>query len=582
MQHLLVLAAFYPIGTAYPSYLDCDAAKSRLEVGQTIMGNAVQAAPGSAKMEVLRSDGKTASNYIEGEMLLLHITGDTSGSLAVVRSNDETNSTLYTQDYSSATGLWKSQCSNQLYNPQGTPLAGSAYVCFRPGCSNGSSQALEFKLGYGPSFGPVKLATMQLPSANKKDASCNGGPLPPCPTKPESPADVAARIAKYNTLISVHRWCVTCSWGFFFPLGVTLVRYYPGGKRLNLHRVAQTIGLLIEIVDFSCVYSAHNIGAGGKGPSDAHFSGTQGSAPSVTHKQRGLCVFICILLQVVLGIVRPKPFPNTFLRRIWLWTHRTVGDGAMVVAWIQIWEAVSLLPDMTTLRQLAIVSCLFVASAAVVAPAYYMLVLSRPEKDPDGTSVADPSHEVSIDNSLPSTVENEHPRDTNFFGCGYCNQVFTSKHILETHIKYSHPEQEYKEICTPMTQRYADAINNPATTAGITLSEVKRHNSRQDCWVVLHGKVYDLTKFLSTHPGGPDPILSWAGRDATRTWNLIHQKPWLTQYPAVVCLGPLAPEPPVEGLLTEGIHRRNTTTVDPSRGDGLVMSNLQTGLVSAS
>jgi cytochrome-b5 reductase len=35
-----------------------------------------------------------------------------------------------------------------------------------------------------------------------------------------------------------------------------------------------------------------------------------------------------------------------------------------------------------------------------------------------------------------------------------------------------------------------------------TLSEVAKHNTESDCWVVVHGAVVDVTKFLSTHPGG--------------------------------------------------------------------------------
>jgi hypothetical protein len=34
------------------------------------------------------------------------------------------------------------------------------------------------------------------------------------------------------------------------------------------------------------------------------------------------------------------------------------------------------------------------------------------------------------------------------------------------------------------------------------LREVSKHNSWQDCWVVVHGKVYDVTSFLNEHPGG--------------------------------------------------------------------------------
>ncbi|KAG0461076.1 hypothetical protein HPP92_021373 [Vanilla planifolia] len=37
-----------------------------------------------------------------------------------------------------------------------------------------------------------------------------------------------------------------------------------------------------------------------------------------------------------------------------------------------------------------------------------------------------------------------------------------------------------------------------------TLSEVKNHSSREDCWLIINGKVYDVTKFLEDHPGGDE------------------------------------------------------------------------------
>ncbi|CAO1948924.1 unnamed protein product [Urochloa humidicola] len=40
-----------------------------------------------------------------------------------------------------------------------------------------------------------------------------------------------------------------------------------------------------------------------------------------------------------------------------------------------------------------------------------------------------------------------------------------------------------------------------------TASEVALHASRKDCWVVIGGKVYDVTKFLEDHPGGEDVLL---------------------------------------------------------------------------
>jgi cytochrome b involved in lipid metabolism len=38
-------------------------------------------------------------------------------------------------------------------------------------------------------------------------------------------------------------------------------------------------------------------------------------------------------------------------------------------------------------------------------------------------------------------------------------------------------------------------------------------------WVVVDGKVYDLTKFHAQHPGGPEIILTNAGKDGTKTFT---------------------------------------------------------------
>lgn len=47
------------------------------------------------------------------------------------------------------------------------------------------------------------------------------------------------------------------------------------------------------------------------------------------------------------------------------------------------------------------------------------------------------------------------------------------------------------------------------------LKEVAEHNKADDLWIVVDGKVYDVTRFLSRHPGGPEVMLAMGGVDAT-------------------------------------------------------------------
>ncbi|PWV13465.1 putative cytochrome b5 [Trypanosoma cruzi] len=51
--------------------------------------------------------------------------------------------------------------------------------------------------------------------------------------------------------------------------------------------------------------------------------------------------------------------------------------------------------------------------------------------------------------------------------------------------------------------------------------EIRKHNTDKDCWVVLYGRVLDVTKFLSQHPGGIDPINDLGGYDITNSFESI-------------------------------------------------------------
>ncbi|KAG0239737.1 fatty acid alpha-hydroxylase [Actinomortierella wolfii] len=46
-------------------------------------------------------------------------------------------------------------------------------------------------------------------------------------------------------------------------------------------------------------------------------------------------------------------------------------------------------------------------------------------------------------------------------------------------------------------------------------AEVAKHNKADDCWIIVDGKVYDVSGFVADHPGGEEYILDHAGEDLT-------------------------------------------------------------------
>merc|ERR1712048_1085328 len=72
---------------------------------------------------------------------------------------------------------------------------------------------------------------------------------------------------------------------------------------------------------------------------------------------------------------------------------------------------------------------------------------------------------------------------------------------------------------------------------GYTMEEVAKHTTKTDCWVVVSGQVLDVTKFLGEHPGGELAILTFAGKDATEEFNMIHPPDVIPKYAPDAIIG---------------------------------------------
>ena len=54
-----------------------------------------------------------------------------------------------------------------------------------------------------------------------------------------------------------------------------------------------------------------------------------------------------------------------------------------------------------------------------------------------------------------------------------------------------------------------------------TLEDVKKHRKADDCWTIYEGKVYDITSYIHSHPGG-NKIMAGAGKDWTKLFHEYH------------------------------------------------------------
>jgi len=60
--------------------------------------------------------------------------------------------------------------------------------------------------------------------------------------------------------------------------------------------------------------------------------------------------------------------------------------------------------------------------------------------------------------------------------------------------------------------------------------ELRKHASRESCWIAIDGGVYDVTGCIDDHPGGAEILLSMGGTDATGTFQALSKDAVLRRF----------------------------------------------------
>ena len=88
-------------------------------------------------------------------------------------------------------------------------------------------------------------------------------------------------------------------------------------------------------------------------------------------------------------------------------------------------------------------------------------------------------------------------------------------------------EEDGKTVLVP---KFYEPRAKKNVRTDLTMAEVRKHCTKDDLWIIIEGRVYDITKFVDRHPGGYKPILNLAGRDVTDAFYNYHPEKVFKRY----------------------------------------------------
>jgi cytochrome b involved in lipid metabolism len=124
---------------------------------------------------------------------------------------------------------------------------------------------------------------------------------------------------------------------------------------------------------------------------------------------------------------------------------------------------------------------------------------SETELDAEEAESSMPETETEPEESAPATTQSVQPSATK------APPATQKAEPVETQT----PEQTPAPEPEPVESKYS-------------MANIAKNDSTSSCWAAISGKAYDLTAWISRHPGGAGAIVSICGTDATSVFQGKH------------------------------------------------------------
>ena len=132
---------------------------------------------------------------------------------------------------------------------------------------------------------------------------------------------------------------------------------------------------------------------------------------------------------------------------------------------------------------------------------------SETELDAEEAENSMPETETEPEESAPATTQSVQPSATK------APPATQDAEPVETQA----PEQTQDPAPAPEPEPEPEPVESKYSMANIA-----KNNSTSSCWAAISGKAYDLTDWISRHPGGAGAIVSICGTDATSVFQGRH------------------------------------------------------------